>query len=139
MNKKFKIALIIVIIVAAVIAYIGLSNHETTTDEKLNVTNNLTEAMDIATEQNKGIFVVFTKKSCQWCDKLDKDTLHDERVISRLNKEYVTTIIDIEEQPEVARSLNVVATPIRLFLDNNGTDKQRLNGFYGPDELLEYM
>lgn len=140
MERKLKIVLLAIIIIFAVaIAYVGLSNNETSTTKSLNVTDNLTEAMNIATEQNKGIFLVFTKNSCQWCDKLEKETLNDERVMSRLDKEYVTTIIDIEEQPEIARSFNAVATPIMLFLDNNGTEKQRLNGFYSPSELLEYM
>lgn len=140
MDRKLKIALIVIIIIGAlIIAYVGISNNETSSTKSLNTTNNLTEAMEIATEQNKDIFLVFTKDSCQWCDKLDKETLNDERVMSRLDKEYVTTIIDIDEQPEIARSFNAVATPVMLFLDNNGTEKQRLNGFYSPNELLEYM
>ena len=59
--------------------------------------------------------------------------------MSRLDKEYVTAIVNIDEQPEIARSFNAVATPVMIFLDNNGTEKERLNGFYGPNELLEYM
>lgn len=141
MDRKITIAVIVVIVISAlIIAYAELSPDETSSNNKtLNVTSNLSEAMEIAEEQDKDVFLVFTSDTCQWCDKLDKDTLSDERVMSRLDKEYVTTIVDIDEQPEIARSFNAVATPVMLFLDNNGTEKQRLNGFYGPDELLEYM
>lgn len=140
MDKKIKIALLVVIIIAiAAIAYGGISANEPSSKKTLNVTNNLTEAMEIASEQNKDVFLVFTSDTCQWCNKLNKETLSDEKVMSRLDKEYVTAIVNIDEQPEIARSFNAVATPVMIFLDNNGTEKERLNGFYGPNELLEYM
>ncbi|WP_178649033.1 thioredoxin family protein [uncultured Methanobrevibacter sp.] len=140
MDKKIKIALLVVIVIAiAAIAYGGISANEPSSKKTINATNNLTEAMEIASEQDKDVFLVFTSDTCQWCNKLNKETLSDEKVMSRLDKEYVTAIVNIDEQPEIARSFNAVATPVMIFLDNNGTEKERLNGFYGPNELLEYM
>ncbi len=132
---------VFIIILVAIIG--GLSAAYATDSDKvgddLNTTDNLTEAEQIATEQNKDIFVVFKSDVCGWCDKLEQETLADERIISKLDEKYVTAIIDIDKQPDVARAYNVAVTPIMLFLDNNGTEKARLNGFYGPQELVEYM
>lgn len=139
MKRVTKVVFIIILV--AVIG--GLSAAYAADSDKvgddLNATDNLTEAEQIATEQNKDIFVVFKSDVCGWCDRLEQETLADERIISQLDEKYVTAIIDIDKQPDVAEAYNVAATPVMLFLDNNGTEKARLNGFYGPQELVEYM
>lgn len=139
MKRRIKTALVIaavVIIGALAVVVAGDAGHG---ESDLNATDNLTKAQEIADEQDKEVFVVFTSHACSWCEKLEQDTLSDERIISKLNEEYVTAIVDIDKQPEVARAYNAVATPIMVFLDSNGTEEARLNGYYGPEELLEYM
>ena len=108
-------------------------------EQELNTTDNLTMAQKIATEQNKNIFLVITSYSCSWCDKLEEDTLTDEEIISKLDEEYVTAIINVEEQPQVAQAFNAVGTPIMILMDSNGTEFERLDGYYGPEELIMYL
>lgn len=108
-------------------------------EHKLNTTDNLTKAQEIATEQNKNVFLVLMSDACHWCDKLESDTLNDEKIISKLDEKYVVAIINVEKQPQIAQTFNAIGTPIMILMDSNGTELERLNGYYGSDELIEYL
>ncbi|MDO5848381.1 MAG: thioredoxin family protein [Methanobrevibacter sp.] len=141
MKKGIKVALIIIVIAivgTALLLVMGSENLEMESTN-INSTNNITEAEEIADAQNKDVFVLFTSDTCTWCDKLKSDTLSDEKVIEKINKYYVTAVVDIDKQPDVANAYHAVATPVIVLLDSNGTEKARLNGYYGPAELLEYI
>ncbi len=159
MKKEFNIIILIIIIVGTIPAVMAAPDtcsgeHELNSammfiahrhhmdiynEHELNTTDNLTLAQEIATEENKYIFLVFTSDYCDWCDELEENTLADEEIISKLDEDYVTAIINVEQQPQVAQTFNAIGTPIMILMDSNGTEFERLEGYYSPEELIEYL
>lgn len=149
MKKPIKYGLIIVliIIIAALVLFVMTAETEEMDemeDQSSNFTvidkaSNISEAKQKAKAENKSVFVVFESDTCSYCKQLKQDTLNDARVLDKLNENYVTAIVNIDKDPNVAKEFNVYATPVMLFLDPDGNEQQRLEGYYGPEELLEYM
>ena len=142
MKQGMKIAIVIVIIVIVAIVAVSafsIKNEDSSNELKLNTTDNFTKAQEIASQQNKSVLLVLSSDTCHWCDQLKKDTLNDSRVIEKLDQKYVTAIVNVDKQPDIAKTFNAVGTPIVMLFDNNGTQKARIDGYCGPEELMEYL
>ncbi len=144
---KYGIIIVLIIIIAAVILFtmtvetdeMDAMDNQTSNFTVVDTANNISEAQQKAKAENKSVFVVFESDSCSYCKQLKEDTLNDAKIIDKLNDKYVTTIVNIDKHPDVAEQFNVYATPVMVFLDPDGNEQQRLDGYYGPEELLEYM
>ena len=106
-------------------------------ENSLNICDNYTKAMDNAKLENKSIILVFDQKSCSWCEVFKKNTLENKDVIERLNSNYITTIIDINKNPEVASKYSVYGTPTIVILNSEGDEIYRNEGYLPPDEFLK--
>jgi len=62
--------------------------------QKLGVQNSYEVAVAKAQKENKMLVMVIVKENCRWCDKLINRTLSDASVKERLDKDYVTLIVD---------------------------------------------
>ena len=62
--------------------------------QKLGVQNSYEVAVAKAQQENKMLVMVIVKENCRWCDKLINRTLSDASVKERLDKDYVTLIVD---------------------------------------------
>ena len=62
--------------------------------KKLGVESNYATAVEKAQKENKMLVMVIVKKHCRWCDKIIDKTLSDPQVKEKLEKDYVTLVID---------------------------------------------
>lgn len=131
MKKK-----LFVISILAILA-IGMSASYAADD--LNTTTNLTKAVNDAQLQNKHIVLIFDQKDCYYCDLLKKDTLSDKNVIFKLNESFITVIVDINEQPQLASQYKVFGTPTTVFLDANQTQIDKIEGYVDAGEFLNHL
>lgn len=148
-SMKYVLCLIFIIIIAVILVSaftneVNSNNNNTTINKEasfktIDTADNLDDAKSKANDENKSIFVVFDSKTCYYCKLLKENTLNDANVMDKLDEKYVTTIVNIDKQPDIASAYNITATPIMLLLDSNGNEQQRLNGYMGPEELLEYL
>lgn len=147
MNKSFKYLIVILVILAILFVTISLTSQEDGNSSimsknssiELNTSSTIEDALTKAKSENKTVLVVFKNENCFYCVKLKEETLNNEKVINKLNENYITTFVDINEKPELASKYNVFATPVMLFLDSNGNTINRLEGFYNSDELLKIL
>ena len=56
--------------------------------------------------------------------------------MEKLNESYVVTIVNINDNPEIASKYDVYSTPTMLILDSDGKELRSITGYYGPDELI---
>ena len=130
MRKIFFVFLVLAILSCGILASSATNTINNTTD--------LNKAVDMAKTQNKSIMIVFDQKDCHYCDEMKEKTLADNKVMDKVNKSYITVIVDINEQPNLATKYKVFGTPITVFLDANQTEIGRIEGFVDANEFLNY-
>lgn len=131
MKKIFFVALILAILAIGVSANFAADSLNNVTD--------LNKAIDDAKSQNKNIMLIFSQDDCYYCDLLKKDTLSNGDVISKLNEGYVTVIVDVNQQPQLAAKYKVFGTPVIVFMDQNQKDIGRIEGYVDANEFLDYI
>lgn len=105
----------------------------------LNATTNVTEAINIVDVENKAILLIFNQDSCYYCDLLKSNVLTDKEVQNELNENYIVTIVEVNEYPQLAGEFQIVGTPTIVVLDSNLTETARIGGYVEADELLSAL
>ena len=67
---------------------------------------------------------------------LKKDVLSNNDVISKLNEGFITVVVDINSQPQLAAKYHVVGTPTMIFLDSNQKEINKIEGYVDAGEFL---
>jgi len=106
-------------------------------ENSLNVCDNYTQALDNAKLENRNIILIFDQESCSWCEIFKKNTLENDDVIEKLNSNYITTIVDINKNPEIASKYSVYGTPTVVILNSEANEIYRNEGYLPPDEFLK--
>jgi len=90
---------------------------------------------------DKIILVDFETDWCVWCDRLDKDTYTDERVMEFAEQNLISIKIDAEKNdgPEQKKKYRVRGYPTILLLDPSGNELDRIVGYRPPKEFLEEL
>ena len=102
----------------------------------IDTAGNLSEALQKAKSSDKKVFAVFESDTCVYRKQLRQNTLNDATVMEKLNESYVVTIVNINDNPEIASKYDVYSTPTMLILDSDGKELRSITGYYGPDELI---
>lgn len=131
MKKIFLIFLILGILAVAVSASFA--------GESLNKTSDLNKAFEQAKSQNKSVLIVFDQKDCHYCDEMKEKTLSNPNVISKLNKDYVTVILDVNEHSKIADKYKIFGTPTTVILDSNQKQIGKIEGSVDADKFLNEL
>jgi len=59
------------------------------------------EALRLAREQNKPIFLSIGYAACHWCHVMEHESFEDEEVARILNEHYISVKVDREERPDL--------------------------------------
>lgn len=142
--KKCSLYFIIFIIVVIVALGVWFSiNNDFKNDETqesefniIDTAGNLSEALQKAKNSDKKVFAVFESDTCVYCKQLRQNTLNDAQVMEKLNESYVVTIVNINDNPEIASKYDVYSTPTMLILDSEGNELQSIVGYHDPNDLI---
>jgi len=96
------------------------------------------EAQARARTEKKWLLVDSTATWCAPCQVMDSTTWLDEKVLAYCREHVVAIQVDVDEQPKVAKSLNIEAMPT-LILFRDGQEKDRVVGLRRPAELLQWL
>lgn len=77
------------------------------------------EAVKIAQEQNKRIYMLIVSENCRWCKKFERTTLKDEKLLQRLSKQYVILRLS-REMDDIPSKFKTTPIPRHYFLSNSG-------------------
>ncbi len=96
--------------------------------------------MQQAKMQNKPVLFVLSRHTCKYCVMLDNTTFKDEKVISTLNKNFISIISYSDEHDYTPEELLTSATPALWFLLPNGEAMyQPLLGAMDAENLLKAL
>ncbi|MGW8169095.1 MAG: thioredoxin domain-containing protein [Sulfurovaceae bacterium] len=68
------------------------------------------EALQIAKEQNKPIFVSIGYSSCHWCHVMEHESFENENIAKLLNEHFISIKVDKEERPDIDKYFQEVYT-----------------------------
>ena len=141
MQKSVIIIGIITVVAIAAYAILGSESQENVEPQNsgLNWHTDLNSALEEAKKTNKPIFIDFYAQWCSYCKKLDENTFSDLQVQEKLKSKYVLAKIDIDKYPNIASDYKVYGVPTIVFLNPNGTEIKRNEGYISPSELLNQL
>jgi len=90
-----------------------------------------------AKKENKPVMFVFSRHTCKYCVILEKTTFSDERVIKKLNKDFISIVSYTDENDYTPRELWRPGTPSTWFLLSDGKPMyQALSGAIDAENFL---
>jgi len=117
-----------------------VSNTTNLADEGINFQNiSFEEALKLAKEQRKIIFIDAYTEWCGPCKKMAATTFKDPVVGKYFNDRFINLKIEMEKSadgPEIARKYRVRAYPTLLFIDEEGKLVHSILGLHSSDELM---
>lgn len=109
----------------------------------------LDEALKLAKQQQKRVFLYFGRHGCPSCDKTNRESFTDPRVIENFNANYILAYADSEggsrlrlssgeriTEMELGVKLKVFGTPFFYFMEPNGSPILRAPGYQSADEFM---
>ena len=66
------------------------------------------DALELAKRENKLIFLSIGYSTCHWCHVMARTTFSDSRVVSVLNDNFISILVDREERPDLDRHFSDV-------------------------------
>jgi len=97
------------------------------------------EALSMARDFGKPVYIHFTAPWCKWCKKMQKETYTDPAVITYLSEKFAAVYVDTEKLPSLARKYQVSSLPTLWFLDSAGKGLTAIEGYVGPEKLLRVL
>jgi thioredoxin 1 len=97
------------------------------------------EALKLAKEENKLIFLDIYATWCGPCKRLKANTFPDEAVGEFYNANFINLALDGEkgEGRELARKYAIKGYPTLLFVDHTGAVVTKTAGYHNPDKFLD--
>lgn len=92
----------------------------------------------LANENNKPVLIDFYTDWCYYCDVMDENTYSDQQVIEK-SKDFVCVNVDGDVRQDLVASYGITGYPTTVFLDPDGTEVKRVNGYVPPGPFLEDM
>ncbi len=97
------------------------------------------EIIKKADKKNKIIMIDMYTDWCHWCKVLDEQTYPDSNVVEQAYKHLICVKRNGEDKAEgtqLVKKYNVNSYPCILFIDTNGEEIERINGYLPPEEYV---
>ena len=93
-----------------------------------------------AKKENKPVLFILSRHTCKYCVILDETTLSDKKVVTALNRDYVSIISYTDENDYTPRELWRPGTPSIWFLLPSGEPMfQPIPGAIGSEPFLNAL
>lgn len=102
----------------------------------LKTSPDLDHALSLAKSKKKPILVVFQQEDCEWCELLVDKVLSNPEVQKELNKRFIVTFVDMNENYKLADEYKILGTPTEVFLDYEGNEIDRIQGYEREDKFI---
>ncbi|WP_036483696.1 thioredoxin domain-containing protein [Myxosarcina sp. GI1] len=90
------------------------------------------EALELAKQNNKPIFLSIGYSSCHWCTVMEGEAFSDEAIASYLNTNFLPIKVDREERPDID---SIYMQALQMMIGQGGWP---LNIFLTPDKLIPF-
>lgn len=84
----------------------------------INFEKDLNTAKQKALQENKKIMIMYSTPTCPECNYMKKKVFKDENIISYLNNNYISVVMDINEDKKIL-PFKFIGIPTFYFTDKN--------------------
>jgi len=108
--------------------------------ESINWAKDYKSGIAQATKEQKPVMFVVSRHSCKYCVILEQNTFSNPRVISKLNKEFISIISYTDERDYIPRGMYTGGTPTTWFLASDGQPMfSPVTGARGPEAYMSAL
>lgn len=100
--------------------------------------NDLDKGLSQAKRENKPVLIDFYADWCGWCERMDKDTYTDPKVIE-LSKRFVMIKVNTEGARRASIKYGVRSLPTIVLTDASGREIGRVTGYRPASSFLNEM
>ena len=136
--KRYVLITSVILILTLTLA-VSAVNFEDETIKGLNITTDVDGALSEAQIQNKSIALIFDQDSCVYCEMFKDDVLNNAEIQKELNEKCIVVLVDINRNPDIAVKYDVYGTPTVQFLDSNGGEITKIEGYVGSNEFSKAL
>jgi thiol:disulfide interchange protein len=129
-------------LIASLVGWIGLTlalapaSHAA--PKQIQWTDNLEKGLAQAKKENKPALIDFYADWCGWCERLDKDTYTDPKVID-LSKRFVMIKVNTEGERRATVKYGVRSLPTIVITNAAGREIGRVTGYRPASSFLNEM
>lgn len=135
--KKYILIVALICFIAVISAVYGVDGDVSISG--LNVTTDVNNAFSASHDENKTLVIIYDQDSCVYCEMFKENVLGNVNVQKHLNDGYVVLLVDINKNPDMAGKYNVFGTPTVQFLNPDGKEIKKVEGYVGADEFLKTL
>ena len=135
--KKYILIVALICFIAVISAVYGVDGDVSISG--LNVTTDVNNAFSASHDENKTLVIIYDRDSCVYCEMFKENVLGNVNVQKHLNDGYVVLLVDINKNPDMAGKYNVFGTPTVQFLNPDGKEIKKVEGYVGADEFLKTL
>ena len=136
--KRYILITSVLVILTLTLA-VSAVDFENETIKGLNITTDVDGALSEAQIQNKSIALIFDQDSCVYCEIFKDDVLSDKNIQKELNEKFIVVIVDINKNPDIAGKYDVFGTPTVQFIDSNGDEISKIEGYIDSDDFSKAL
>lgn len=97
------------------------------------------EAIKFSKEARKPVLLVFGAKWCHWCQKLKSDTLENQQVKAKIDRNYIYYYVDTDREKQIARKYGVSGIPHYVIIDSTERVLKNGSGYKDPNQFSSWM
>jgi len=99
---------------------------------------NYNTALKMAQEENKRVYMLIVSDDCRWCNKFERTTLKDKKILQKLNEKYVLLHL-IREWDNIPKKFKTTPIPRHYFLTSQGEIIFPVVGYRDIDTFKEFL
>ena len=96
------------------------------------------EALVQAKKENKDLYIFISSTYCPWCSKFERNVLSDERVIKKLEKDYIIVGLN-KEMDDIPEGLSARVIPRHYFANSDAKVFYTFAGYYDSVDFLDTL
>lgn len=104
----------------------------------LNWTHNYYEALHLAKQQNKDVYLFVGADDCRFCDRFKETTLSKKEVMDRLKEDFIPLYMS-RDQHKIPNRFEVKGVPRHYFLRSDGKLIHADQGSREPDGFYSIL
>ncbi|MGM0418424.1 MAG: thioredoxin family protein [Thermodesulfobacteriota bacterium] len=71
---------------------------------------------ELASENNKKLYIYFYSDRCPWCTKMENETFQKDSVSSYLNENFVPVKVNVQNEPQITQQYGIGPIPASVFM-----------------------
>lgn len=100
--------------------------------------NNYHDAIKVAQEKNKRVYMLVVSDDCRWCKKFERTTLKDKKIMQRLQEKYVLLHLS-RDRHYIPKRFKTTPVPRHFFLTSKGDEVFPVVGYRDVDSFKMFL